>query len=164
VADATFSFAGAASDSARWALAQYFGELAGRFADGFDADAALAEAVHDYEPPHGLFVVAELDGDIVGCGAVHWIDGDTGEIKRMWVSPDRRGIGLGRSLLAHLERVVLGSGRTRVLLDTNDTLTEAIAMYRAAGYEPVEPYNDNPHARLWFAKSLASDDQAASDR
>ncbi|MGD9997766.1 MAG: GNAT family N-acetyltransferase [Ilumatobacteraceae bacterium] len=164
MADATFSFAPAASDSARWALAQYFDELAERFTEGFDVESALDEAMHDYEPPLGLLVVAEADGDIVGCGAIHWIDGDTGEIKRMWISADHRGVGLGRALLAHLERVVLGSGRTRVLLDTNESLTEAIAMYRAAGYLPVERYNDNPHAHLWFAKQLAPSAQRSSER
>jgi GNAT superfamily N-acetyltransferase len=164
VADATFSFAGAASDSARWALTQYFDELSERFAGGFDVASALEEAVHDFEPPLGLFVIAEADGDVVGCGAIHWIDGDTGEIKRMWVSPARRGIGLGRELLAHLERVVLGSGRTRALLDTNESLTEAIAMYRANGYVPIERYNDNPYAHLWFEKRLAPDPQEPSER
>ncbi|MBI5089575.1 MAG: GNAT family N-acetyltransferase [Actinobacteria bacterium] len=160
---ATFSIVGAASDGARWALAQYFAELESRFAGGFDTAAALAEATTDYDPPLGLFVIAELEGDIVGCGAIRWVDEATGEIKRMWVDVKRRGIGLGTDLLAHLERIVLASGRTTAVLDTNETLTEAIELYRRAGYAPVDRYNDNPYAHLWFSKQL-NPGQAASDR
>ena len=45
--------------------------------------------------------------------------------------------------------------RPHVVLDTNGVLIEAIAMYRSSGYEPIERYNDNPHAELWFGKSLS---------
>jgi hypothetical protein len=41
-----------------------------------------------------------------------------------------------------------------VVLDTNETLTEAISMYERAGYRPIERYNDNPDAQHWFAKDL----------
>jgi ribosomal protein S18 acetylase RimI-like enzyme len=74
----------------------------------------------------------------------------------MWVNPQRRGLGLGKRLLARLEAEIQVAGRSIVVLDTNRSLTEAIAMYRACGYEEIDRYNDNPYAQLWFAKSLLS--------
>lgn len=72
----------------------------------------------------------------------------------MWVDPAVRGVGLGRRLLGHLEHAARASGRTRVVLDTNEVLVEAIAMYRRLGYRDIDPYNDNPHAHHWFEKSI----------
>ena len=72
----------------------------------------------------------------------------------MWVSRQRRGLGLGKRLLAYLEAEIREAGRSIVVLDTNRTLTEAIAMYRSCGYESVDRYNDNPYAQLWFSKPL----------
>jgi ribosomal protein S18 acetylase RimI-like enzyme len=152
----------AGSTDARWALARYFGELEQRFVGGFNTNDALAEAASSFNSPSGLFVVAALGDDVVGCGAVQWIDGVTAEIKRMWVDPGRRGIGLGKRLLAHLEAAAQSSGRSRVVLDTNETLAEAIAMYRALGYGTIERYNDNPYAHHWFEKTLSSNDEGMS--
>ncbi len=130
------------------------GELEQRFPTGFDGRQALDEADAAFNEPSGRFVVATREGDIVGCGALVWLDQDTAEIKRMWVDPQRRGIGLGRGLLEHLEGEARRAGRSRVVLDTNEALTEAIAMYRATGYVAIERYNDNPYAHHWFEKRL----------
>jgi GNAT superfamily N-acetyltransferase len=150
----TFSAVDAGSIQARWAMSQYFEELARRFPGGFASGGALDEAAARYNPPTGLFVVAGEAGETIGCGALDLLDETTAEIKRMWVSPQRRGIGLGRRLLAHLEGEVRRAGRSTVVLDTNGSLTEAIAMYQACGYVPIRPYNDNPYAEHWFAKTL----------
>jgi GNAT superfamily N-acetyltransferase len=147
----------AGSTEASWALAQYFGELEQRFAGGFDTDDALTEVASSFNAPSGLFVVVQLGDDVVGCGAIQWIDGVTAEIKRMWVDSERRGIGLGKRLLGHLEAAARSSGRSRVVLDTNESLAEAISMYRALGYDAIERYNDNPYAHHWFEKTLSSD-------
>ena len=152
--DVTFSVVDAASDDARSTMAQYFQELDDRFRDGFDPGNALDEAAAGYNPPNGMFVVATHAGDLVGCGAIQFIDATTAEIKRMWVSQQRRGLGLGKRLLAYLEAEIRQAGRSIVVLDTNRTLTEAIAMYRSCGYESVDRYNDNPYAQLWFSKPL----------
>ena len=93
-------------------------------------------------------------GRVAGCGGLQQVDAATAEIKRMWIDPTRRGLGLGRRLLAHLEDVARERGYRRVVLDTNGALVEAIAMYRRAGYEAIERYNDNPYAQHWFAKAL----------
>ncbi len=153
-ADIVFSRVDAGSTEARWALTQYFDELDRRFAGGFKTDEALDEATPSFNPPSGLFVLATAGNDVVGCGGVQWIDATTAEIRRMWVDSGRRGIGLGKRLLGHLEGEVQSSGRGRVLLDTNARLTEAISMYRALGYHDIERYNDNPYANHWFEKVL----------
>jgi len=144
----------ATSVEARFAMGEYFAELDRRFTSGFDAAAALDDAAESLNPPTGLFVVARDGTAVVGCGAVQWLDDATAEIKRMWVDPGRRGIGLGRRLLAHLESQVADSGRRVVRLDTNSSLPEAVNMYRTLGYVDIDRYNDNPYAHHWFEKSL----------
>ena len=157
-ADVVFTRSDAGSTSARWALAQYFDELDRRFVSGFNTDEALDEATPSFNSPAGLFVVAMLGHDVVGCGGVQWIDAQAAEIRRMWVDSARRGIGLGKRLLGHLEGEVLSSGRRRVVLDTNECLTEAISMYRGLGYHEIERYNENPYAHHWFEKVLGAND------
>jgi GNAT superfamily N-acetyltransferase len=156
VSEVLFSVVDATGPEALWAMTQYFHELEGRFEDGFDTGAALAEAVTAFNPPSGIFVIAEHAEEIVGGGAIQFLDAQRAEIRRMWVSSHRRGVGLGKRLLAHLESEIARSGRTTVMLDTNSTLTEAIAMYRACGYIRVDKYNDNPYAHLWFSKTITA--------
>lgn len=142
-----------AAPAARAALGRYVDELDQRFPDGFDAgdDEAAAAGLR---PPTGTFLVAEGDGVAIGCGGVQRIDTTTAEIKRMWIHPEWRGRGLGARLLATLEQAARDLDHQRVVLDTNGTLTEAVGMYRRAGYQPIERYNDNPYAQHWFAKQL----------
>jgi GNAT superfamily N-acetyltransferase len=71
------------------------------------------------------------------------------------VHDDWRGAGLGSRMLRHLEDLARRLGHTRVVLDTNGTLLEAIAMYERAGYAHIERYNDNPYAEAWFEKPLS---------
>lgn len=144
----------AGSPEAQTAMAQYFAELDVRFPAGFDAGGASAGDRLALNPPDGAFVVVRSDLDVIGCGGVQRLDEETGEIKRMWIHADWRGLGLGRRLLDHLEAVASQLGRTRVVLDTNGTLVEAIAMYGAAGYTEIARYNDNPYAQHWFEKRL----------
>jgi len=145
--------------AAQAAMASYFAELDARFPGGFDAGdaaAALAEAATMLSPPLGSFVLAMRGDAVAGCGGVQAVDEHTAEIKRMWVSPEHRGAGVGGRLLRRLEEEVVAGGRTRVILDTNGTLLEAIAMYTSHGYTPIERYNDNPYAQHWFAKQLVT--------
>lgn len=142
------------SPAAQSVLEQYFGELDERFRSGFKPGDGGAGDVDGMRSPAGAFLIAHSDKAPVGCGGVLRIDQRIGEIKRMWIHPDWRGLGLGARLLARLEVVAGELGRTRVILDTNETLIEAIAMYRRAGYHPIDRYNDNPYAHHWFAKDL----------
>lgn len=141
------------SAPARDAVRRYFAELAERFPTGFDPGDTSAE-VPALRAPYGRFILARSDGASVSCGGVRRVDGETAEIKRMWVHEDWRGAGLGSRLLRRLEDEARTIGYGVVRLDTNSTLTEAIAMYQRAGYRPIERYNDNPYAQAWFEKSL----------
>jgi ribosomal protein S18 acetylase RimI-like enzyme len=76
------------------------------------------------------------------------------ELKRMWVAPTARGLGLGRRLLTELERLAREHGVRVLRLETNRSLTEAIALYRSAGYREVAPFNDEPYAHHWFEKRV----------
>ena len=74
----------------------------------------------------------------------------------MWIAPAARGLGVGRRLLDELERALRRHGATVARLETNRALTEAIGLYRSAGYREVAPFNDEPYAHHWFEKSLGA--------
>jgi len=139
---------------ARACLRSYFTELAGRFAGGFDPARSNPAADEEMTPPGGLFLVATLHGEPAGCGAIKFHPAAPAEIKRMWVAPAARGLGLGRRLLASLEAHAVAGGAQAARLETNRTLGEAISLYRSAGYREVEPFNDEPYADHWFEKTL----------
>lgn len=151
------------SEDARACLDAYFQELDERFETGFDPAAGGAAADASPTTPAGCFMLARLNGQPVGCGALKKLDSRTGEIKRMWVAPKLRGLGLARRLLEALEAYARSSGLTRVCLDTNRALPEAHALYRKAGYREIERYNDNPYAHLWFEKNLDGEERSASE-
>lgn len=142
------------SEDARWCLEQYFSELAQRFEAGFDPTRGGPAGEEDKRPPAGAFIVARLQGKPVGCGMLRRIDDGTGEIKRMWISPQARGMGVASRILVRLEDTARELGWKRVRLDTNRALKEAQTMYRKAGYHEIGRYNDNPYADYWFEKDL----------
>jgi DNA-binding MarR family transcriptional regulator/predicted N-acetyltransferase YhbS len=142
---------------ARQCLRAYFTELARRFDGGFDPARSIAAGEAELTPPAGLLLVARLHGDPVGCGALKLHPDRWAELKRMWVSPAVRGLGLGRRLLAALERHAADRGVRLLRLETNRTLTEAIGLYRAAGYREVAAFNAEPYAQHWFEKALSPD-------
>src|SRR5215472_928044 len=147
---------------ARFCLRAYFSELARRFDGGFDVARSISADDEELTPPAGLLLVATLHGEPVGCGALKFHDDAPTEIKRMWVSPAVRGLGLGRRLLAALEERAAAGGARAVRLETNRALDEAIGLYRAAGYREVPAFNDEPYAHHWFEKTLGH--EAASRR
>lgn len=134
----------------------YFAELDRRFRTGFDPSTSRRVDPAEVTPPAGVLLLARLRGRPVGSGSLRLHPGEAAEIKRMWVSPDARGLGVGRRLLGELERRAVESGATRVHLDTNAALVEAIAMYRSNDYREVAPFNDEAYADLWFEKDLRS--------
>jgi DNA-binding MarR family transcriptional regulator/RimJ/RimL family protein N-acetyltransferase len=139
---------------ARRCLGAYFRELAARFEGGFDADADASASVADMTPPSGLFVIARLDGEAVGCGGFKRADKATAEIKRVWTAPPARGMGVARRMLRTLEAAAREAGVKTLRLDTNRALTEAHALYRSEGYREVARFSDNPYAHHWFEKRL----------
>lgn len=142
------------SADAQWCVRQYVEELNTRFDTGFDPAAGNTVEADDMMPPRGYFVIARLDGEPVGCGGLKRLDAMTGEIKRVWASPSARGAGIATRIMDELERLAREAGFARVVLDTNETLTEARAMYGRRGYREIERYNDNPYAHHWFEKGL----------
>ena len=142
------------SPAAQSCLEQYFKELAERFEVGFDPARSNSASVAEMTPPAGFFIVAWLDGQPAGCGALKVSDAVTGEIKRMWTSQSSRGLGIARKVLRSLEEKAREVGLARLHLETNRTLTEAQALYRQEGYEEVAPFNSEPYAHHWFEKRL----------
>ncbi|MDA7947774.1 MAG: helix-turn-helix domain-containing GNAT family N-acetyltransferase [Hyphomicrobiaceae bacterium] len=139
---------------ARWCLQQYFDLLNERFAGGYDPENAQPADAHEFTAPKGIFLVARAAGEPVGCGALKTAGPELGEIKRVWVAENTRGLGIGQQLLGELEKASRSMGHTRIRLDTNKSLTEAQAMYLKNGYVEVPPFNDDPYPDHWFEKVL----------
>ncbi len=150
----TFEAADAAATESVWCVEQYFAELGRRFHTGFDPSATLPAATAEFTPPHGVFVVARLRAAAVGCAGLKLLEGGKSELKRMWISGDCRGLGIGGRLLAEMERRAAEAGARSVRLETNASLVEAVSMYRGAGYREVPPFNAEPYADHWFEKQL----------
>ena len=142
------------SDDARWCIGSYFATLHERFDTGFDPAMSIRAEASDLTLPTGLLLVARLHGRPIGCGAVKLHGRHPAEVKRMWVSPEARGLGIGRRLLSELEREASQHGAHRTRLETNRALPEAISLYRSSGYLEVPPFNDEPYADHWFEKRL----------
>ncbi len=112
----------------------------------------------EFTPPDGVFVVAVWDGAAVGCGGLRRIadDGDDVrfEVKHVYVSPAGRGQGIATAVMDALETAAVDFGATAVVLDTNDSLVAAGAMYRSRGYQRVRAFNENPNATAWYRKPV----------
>ena len=139
---------------ARACLRAYFAELGHRFDAGFDPAQSISADDAELTPPAGLLLVATLHSAPVGCAAVKFHVAAPAEIKRMWVAPAVRGLGLGRRLLAELEAQAAARGVRTLRLETNRALDEAISLYRTAGYREVAAFNDEHYADHWFEKTL----------
>jgi DNA-binding MarR family transcriptional regulator len=143
-----------AEPAAQRCLNAYFAEIDRRFDTGFDAVLSSAPGVDSMQPPAGLFLVATLRGEPVGCGGLQFHSDAPPDIKRMWVAESARGLGIGRRLLAELEGRARAHGSRVVRLETNRSLGEAISLYRSSGYREVAAFNDERYAHHWFEKRL----------
>jgi len=139
---------------ARYCLAEYMAELNRRSTRGFDPARGATALPHEVRPPAGAFFVAYLHGEAIGCGAVKHHADAPAEIKRMWLAPQARGLGLGRRLLETLEECALAGGARLAHIETSAVLTEALSLYRSAGWVEVPAFNDEPFADHWFEKPL----------
>lgn len=140
--------------AARYCLRAYFAELSSRFDEGFDPRRSLPADDRDLTPPAGVLLIAMLNGDPAGCAALKYHGDEPAEVKRMWVSPAARGLGLGRRLLVELEAHAAARGVRTLRLETNQALTEAIGLYRSAGYREVAAFSRERYAHHWFEKTL----------
>lgn len=143
------------SPEAHALLEEYFAERIATFPDPAGYTTTHPDAVA-FVPPVGVFVVADLDAGETGvaCGGIRRLLTKRFEVKHLFVRPEGRGHGLGKALLTELEARARAFGADEVVLDTNASLTAAGGLYRSAGYIDVAPYNDNPNATNWYAKSL----------
>lgn len=139
---------------ARYCLAEYVAELNRRSSRGFDPRVGATALPHEVRPPAGQFFVAYLHGEAIGCGAVKHHPNAPAEIKRMWLAPRARGLGLGRRLLETLEACARDGGAEIGHIETSSVLREALALYEKTGWVEVEPFNDEPFADHWLEKPL----------
>src|SRR5580658_910924 len=139
---------------ARRAVQAYVAELSQRFEHGFDPARGISASDDEVSPPAGLFMLATLHGEPVGCGVLKFHHDAPAHLKRMWVADAVRGLGLGRRLLAELEAQAAAHGARTVQLETHRALGEAIGLYRTAGYREVAAFNDEPYAHYWFSKTI----------
>ncbi|WP_327287454.1 helix-turn-helix domain-containing GNAT family N-acetyltransferase [Streptomyces sp. NBC_01198] len=141
---------------AQHCLSSYFAEMQERFESGFDPARSLLPDAGELRPPRGLFLVARLHGEPVGCAGLKLPPGAPAEIKRMWVAPRARRLGLGRRFLAELEERAARHGCDTLRLDTNKALDAAISLYHSFGFQEVAAFNDEPYAHHWFEKRLTA--------
>jgi GNAT superfamily N-acetyltransferase len=102
-------------------------------------DAAAVEPA-EFLPPHGLFLVAEVDGVPAGCGAWRALPSGQAEIKRVYVAPEFRRRGIAQLVVAALEEGAAAAGHAEVVLNSGREQPEALALYADLGYGPVPGY------------------------
>lgn len=115
-----------------------------------DYENELAELPGEYAPPDGRLVLAIVDGDAVGCIGLRKINDTICELKRMYVRPDFRGKGIGRSLAEIVIEEARKIGYKAMRFDTIDTMKEAISLYRSFGFKEIDPYRHNPMEGAMF--------------
>jgi DNA-binding MarR family transcriptional regulator/GNAT superfamily N-acetyltransferase len=141
---------------ARRAVQAYRAELSSRFEEGFDPALGISATDEEVSPPAGLFMLATLYAEPVGCGVLKFHPDAPAHLKRMWVAREVRGLGLGRRLLAELEAQAAAHGARTLQLETHHALNEAIGLYRTAGYREVPAFNDELYAHHWFEKTIGA--------
>lgn len=109
---------------------------------GFEAE--LARLPGTYAPPTGRLLIASMSNQPIGCVALQRIDPRRGEMKRLYVRPSARGLGVGRALTDEILRHAAGIGYAEVVLDTLPSMREAQQLYEQIGFDEIEPYRLNP--------------------
>jgi DNA-binding MarR family transcriptional regulator len=142
------------SDEARYCLAEYYAELGRRFKQGFDVSLSRDPDAKDMRRPRGTFLIAMSDTLPIGCVGLKGTDHGYAEIKRLWVAPSARGLGLGKRLMDAAEDAARSLGIALLRLDTNSALPEAGRLYRSTGWREIPRFNDDPYPDLFFEKPL----------
>jgi len=110
-------------------------------------DKELAELPGDYAPPEGRLLLVECAGQLAGCVALHKLDSNICEMKRLYLRPQFRGKGLGRALAENIISEARQIGYQRMRLDTVEpVMKDAVAMYRRLGFNEIPAYRPNPNA------------------
>ena len=142
----TLQHADIESEAALRLIAALNAELEARYpedgANFFSLDPA------EVAPGQGAFLLALVDGESIGCGAIRRRDTEVAEIKRMYVVPRHRGQGIGRAVLAQLEAEARLLGIVRLVLETGDRQPEASALYRSSGFSEIPCFGEYAGAPL----------------
>jgi putative acetyltransferase len=119
-------------------------------------EAELAGLPGEYAQPQGVLLLALVNGAVAGCGALRPLPDvdypDACEMKRLFVRPGQRGLGLGRALAQALIDHATQVGYSFLLLDTLDDMEAARGMYAVMGFEEIPPYYFNPIAGAHYLK------------
>jgi len=108
-------------------------------------DKELAGLPGDYAPPEGRLLLAEFDGQLAGCVALHKFEAKICEMKRLYLRPEFRGKGLGRILAEAIIAEARNIGYEFMRLDTVEpVMKDAVQMYRRLGFREITPYRVNP--------------------
>ncbi|MFY9742141.1 MAG: GNAT family N-acetyltransferase [Candidatus Sulfotelmatobacter sp.] len=110
-------------------------------------DKELAGLPGDYAPPRGRLLLAQYEDQLAGCVALHPLEADVCEMKRLYLRPQFRGKGLGRALADRIIAEARQIGYRSMRLDTVEPMMkDAVAMYRKLGFKEIAPYCTNPNA------------------
>jgi GNAT superfamily N-acetyltransferase len=123
----------------------------------FDVEAMVESDLTDsckFDPPQGRFYLAQYRGSIVGVGCLKKLEEGVGEIQRMYVPPGFRGRGIGRAILERLIDDARRIGYHRLKLESLEFLASAHALYRSAGFRPIDPYANNSMESYQAAETL----------
>ncbi|MDV6260501.1 GNAT family N-acetyltransferase [Rhodococcoides yunnanense] len=156
---ATFAVVHPSSEPALDILYRYNVDIVGRFYGREASDEEVRRAMVD-EPSDdltgdsGVFVVAYLGSEVVGCGGVRFVSDSVAELTRVFVDSRARGNGVGASIVEFIEGCVREARRTAIRLDTRVDLIEARGLYSKLGYQEVPAFNAEPYAEVWLEKQL----------
>ncbi|MGA2793320.1 MAG: helix-turn-helix domain-containing GNAT family N-acetyltransferase [Roseiarcus sp.] len=142
------------SEAARYCLGEYYAELGRRFERGFDVSRSRDPDAADMVRPRGAFLLAMSDGMPIGCVGLKGAGGKLAEIKRLWICPTARGLGVGKRLMRAAETVARELSVETLRLDTNSALPEALKLYRTSGWLEIDRFNEDPYPDRFFEKRL----------
>ncbi|HJU89488.1 MAG TPA: GNAT family N-acetyltransferase [Gemmatimonadaceae bacterium] len=105
--------------------------------------AEIATLPGEFQPPRGRLLLAMVRGESAGCVGLRPLDAEVAEVKRLFVRPELRGLGIGRLLLSRLQSEARRAGYRRLRLDTINEMRAAIELYRSFGFQEIAAYHDD---------------------